>query len=124
MSTHTYAVPSALVLDAQSAAASVRTPTTVAYAADTLTLTYAPDLDAPTAALVDAAVADVLARERALVDLTSGDYAAIKPHLAVGRRMLAQSRAEFMAKTATERDRELFESDQAKWRVIFRLLRD
>lgn len=124
MSTHAYSVPAESLLAVQAAVTAVRTPTTLVYAGGTLTVTYVPDLDAPTAAALDAAVADTLATERSLVDLTAADYAAIKIRLATLRTFIAQSRNEFMAKTAADRDRELFDSTEAVARILLRMLRD
>lgn len=105
MSTHTYAVPGESVIAAQVAAMFVRAPTSVTYSERTLTLTYAPDLDAPTTTLVDGAVADVLAGRRASrTGLTLEEYRALKGALADLRAFRTQSAAEFSALTAAQRD--------------------
>lgn len=101
----------------------VRAPEIVLWDQPTATATFrfTPDLSAAE----QAAFADTLATLRTRdVQLTTDEYAAIKPHLATLRTFQQQSQAEFMAKSAAERDRELFGVVTALLRTVRSLLRD
>jgi hypothetical protein len=56
--------------------------------------------------------------------LSPADYAALEPRLAAIRLLRQQSQAEFMAKTANQRDRELFDLGNDLAAIVLRLLRD
>ena len=94
------------------------------YATDSVTglpiVDFSPVLTAPE----QATYADILALARSGYDLTLAEYQAIKPQLTTGRAFLGLSQSQFMALTAAERDRMIFDNMSATWRVIFRLLRE
>jgi hypothetical protein len=85
-----------------------------------LTLHFVPDLTA--AEVTTLARIDAIARGGR--SLTPTDWAAIEPRLTAIRTYRQQSQAEFMAKTATQRDRELFDLGNDLAAVVLRLLRD
>lgn len=85
-----------------------------------IVLTYTPDLTA--------AEADVLTQfvryGRSELDLSFAAYQSITGDLATLRTFRQQSQAQFMALTATQRDRALFDVVNAQTNVLRALLRD
>lgn len=56
--------------------------------------------------------------------LSTADRAALEPRLVALRTFRQQSQSEFMAKTATQRDRESFDAATDLAAIVLRLLRD
>jgi hypothetical protein len=101
----------------------LRTPSNVTGdpVSGALTLHFTPDLspaEVATLAELDAAA------KTALDGLTPADWAAIGPRLANLRTFRQQTRNEFMAKTADQRDRELFDLGTDLAAIVLRVLRD
>jgi hypothetical protein len=116
MSTHVVDAPAGELIEL--CARFLRRPVNVT--APPLTLTFDPDLTPAEATILARLVA--LARSERGLDPT--DYAAIEGRLATLRTFRQQSQSEFMAKTAAERDRELFDTTTDLVAVVLRLLRD
>jgi hypothetical protein len=121
MSTHSVNAPDERALDDMSLLiwqAVGRPANAREYDGATATWTYSPDLTAAESTLV----AEIL--RAAVTPLTRTERNAIEPQLVTGRAFLALSQSQFMALTAAERDRLIFDNTSAQWRVLFRLLRD
>jgi hypothetical protein len=116
MSTHVVNAPSAELLTL--CAEELRRPSAVT--APPLTLTFSPDLTP--------AEVDTLARLEALARANAGmeqvDMAAIQTRLVNLRTFRQLSQSEFMAQTAAERDRTLFDALTDLTAVVLRMLRD
>lgn len=83
------------------------------------------DFDPPLSAEERTTYALLLALARSGMDhLTPSDWAAIRPHLQTLRDFRQFGRAAFMAQTAAERDRMLYDAQVATMAVLLTLLRD
>lgn len=117
--------PSASVLDALPAiAAAVRAPTGLRQTPTTLSLDFTPDLTAPQLALVQGVVAELVARADAPVTLTAAEWAAIRPQVQSLRDLRQLGRNAFMALTAAERDRALYDAQTATTIILLAILRE
>jgi hypothetical protein len=82
---------------------------------------YDPDLSAQEQATFD----DALARVRSSMGhLTSAQYAAVRDQMQVLRDFRQLGRSAFMALTAAERDRQLYDAQTATTIVLLAILRD
>lgn len=91
----------------------------------TVTLTYPADLTVEQRAVAQGIAADLVgARRTHRGGLSLDEYRALKADLAVLRTFRQQSQAQFMALTATQRDRALFDAVNAQTNVLRALLRD
>jgi hypothetical protein len=89
--------------------------------ADGETFTFDPPLTAPEQATLD----DVLRMFRAgMTDLTLAQYQAIRPHLTTIRDLRQMGRNAFMALTAAERDRLLYDAQAATTTILLAMLRE
>lgn len=103
--------------------ATMREPLTVGEdeATGAMVFTFDPPLTAAEQTLFDNLVRQVRSR---VPGITPAEWEALKPNLAALRTFRQQTQAEFMAKTATVRDRELFDAINAITNVLRALLRD
>lgn len=100
----------------------IRAPAWVAGdAAGSVVYTFVPDLTTDEVAVLAALVRAFRQHD---VRITLAELQALEPHLATLRTFQQQSQAQFMALTATQRDRALFDVDTAIIRVLRALLRD
>jgi hypothetical protein len=88
-----------------------RTPTTV---------TYTPDLTPDEQATFD--LVSQLAVGAAII--TAAEYETIRPHLTTIRDLRQMGRSAFMALTAAERDRLMYDAHAATTTILLALLRD
>ena len=119
MSTHTYAVdPSSLERIARGADV-VGLPDRVVLA-DTagVTLTFEADLDAAQVATLDLVV------QAADASLPTALYDSVRPHVQTIRDLRQMGRNAFMALTAAERDRLIYDAQTATTTILLALLRD
>ena len=117
------AVPNELVDEVvrTSTLAGLRPPSDILGVVSPRTIVYTPDLSASEQTTFDSLRA--LARA-ATLRLTPADWAAISPRCDTLRVFRQKSQAEFMAKTANQRDRELFDATNDLIAIVLRLLRD
>ena len=107
------------VLFRDGAALGIRPPV-VTSSGDPRTCEWTPDLSAAEQSVL----AFIQSAAKAAVTITPAERQALEPFLATGRLFVGQSQSQFMALTAAERDRMLFDNVTGIWRVLFRLLRD
>jgi hypothetical protein len=89
--------------------------------ADGEAFTFEPPLTAQEQATLD----DVLRMVRAgMTDLTLAQYQAIRPHLVTIRDLRQMGRNAFMALTAAERDRLLYDAQAATTTILLAMLRE
>lgn len=127
MSTHALPWhPSASAIEAIAAVTAVlRAPASTRQEGGNVVFEFVPDLTPAEATTLAAAVASVVGATRARdVSLTVAEFRVIEPHLATLRTLQQLSRNEFMALTAADRDRMLFDNVTALLRVVRALLRD
>lgn len=98
----------------------IRPPISIVESETEITLTFDPDLTVEEAALLDAFVR----YGRSETTLAFADWQGIVDDLDAMRAFRQQSQAEFMALTATQRDRALFDVVNAQTNVLRALLRD
>jgi hypothetical protein len=100
----------------------LRTP--IEYHLDTVTgpaLTFAPPLTAPEQVMY----ATLLALARSgMQHLTPAEYETIRPQLVVIRDLRQMGRNAFMALTAAERDRLMYDAQSATTTILLALLRE
>ena len=89
--------------------------------AGTWTYTYTPDLSAAEVTAFDDFVRTYRTWD---VQMTVDEYRALKPHLQVIRDLRQMGRNAFMALTAAERDRLLYDAQAATTTILLAVLRE
>jgi hypothetical protein len=100
--------------------AGFRSPSSTDGTPRSITLTYEPDLSPEEQATFD--TVSRLAVGAAIV--TATEYDAIRPHITTIRELRQLGRNAFMALTAAERDRLLYDAQTATTTILLALLRD
>lgn len=98
----------------------IRPPVSIVQSATEIVLTFTPDLTAAESSLLDTFVR----YGRSETALAFVDWQGIVDDLDAMRTFRQQSQSEFMALTATQRDRALFDVVNAQTNVLRALLRD
>jgi hypothetical protein len=126
MSTHVFPwTPTAYLIAATEGVAVVRPPTEARVTADTLTLTFTPDLTAGEVTTVTGIVADVVGFALSQsTPATLAAYKAIRPDIQNIRDLRQMGRNAFMALSAAERDRLLYDAQAATTTILLALLRE
>ena len=96
-----------------------RPPVSAEYRDGRPVITWEPPLTAQEQAVV-AGIVDA----RRSIRLEPSDWAAIRPHVQTLRDLRQMGRAAFMAQTAAERDRQLYDAQTATTIVLLALLRE
>jgi hypothetical protein len=114
-----------VITAAQAVTAAVRAPSDIQATATTITLTYDPDLTPAELVTVTAVVDDVVSVTNSWdVQLSLAEWQAIRPHIATIRDLRQMGRNAFMALTAAERDRLLYDAQAATTTILLALLRE
>jgi hypothetical protein len=101
--------------------AHLRAPSEViGYPGETRTLVFDPELSTQEQATYDV----LLSVLRSPVSLTPVEWSAIRPHIQTVRDLRQLGRNPFMALTAAERDRMLYDAQAATTTILLALLRD
>jgi hypothetical protein len=126
MSTHVLPwTPTAYLVSATEAiTAAVRAPESAVTTESTVTLTFTPDLTAGEVTTVTGIVADVVGLTNTAKPMSLAAYRAIRPDIQNIRDLRQMGRNAFMALTAAERDRLLYDAQAATTTILLALLRE
>jgi hypothetical protein len=102
------------------AEAGIRAPSITGPMRGPLTLAWEPDLTTEEQAAVDA----VVRLSVGSVLITAAEYETIRPHITTIRDLRQMGRNAFMALTAAERDRLMYDAQAATTTILLALLRD
>jgi hypothetical protein len=125
MSTHVLPwTPTIYVSATDAITAAVRAPTSAVTTDTTLTLEFTPDLTAGEVTTVTGIVADIVGLTNGAKPMSLAAYKAIRPDIQNIRDLRQMGRNAFMALTAAERDRLLYDAQAATTTILLALLRE